>query len=85
MNALRTVNKQLETKSDDIKQKCEELLFLQEKCAQLERKCEEQTKLLQLTEIERMKNSYPEGYEQELAKKYRGDDLRIVEILKLRS
>ncbi len=85
MNALRNINKQLETKSDDIKQKCEDLLFLQDKCAQLETKCDEQAKMLQMAEIERMKASYPEGYEQEIAKKYgaRQKHRRNLEVAKL--
>jgi len=70
MAALRNVNKQLENKSEDIRQKVEELAFLQDKCTQLESKCQEQAKLLQLSEIERIKIASPEGYEQEITKKY---------------
>ena len=69
MNALRNVNKQMETKSDDIKQKCEELAYLQEHCMELEAKCQEQAKLIQLSEIERLKIASPQGFEQELTKK----------------
>eukprot|EP01022_Parablepharisma_sp_SALTPOND_P018367 TRINITY_DN2996_c0_g1_i1.p3 TRINITY_DN2996_c0_g1~~TRINITY_DN2996_c0_g1_i1.p3 ORF type:complete len:460 (+),score=95.96 TRINITY_DN2996_c0_g1_i1:1555-2934(+) len=70
MNALRTVNKQLEAKSEDIKQKCTELAYLQEHCAELETKCQEQAKLIQLSEIERIKITSSQGFEQELSKKY---------------
>ena len=70
MNALRNVNRQLEARSEDIRLKCESLLYLQERCAQLEAKCEEQAKLLQMAELDRIKASHPEGYTEELANKY---------------
>ena len=52
MNALRNVKKQLEGKSDDIKKKCDELLFLQERCEQLERRCKEQARLLDISKFD---------------------------------
>ncbi len=69
MNALRNVNRQLEARSEDIRVKCESLLYLQDRCAQLEAKCEEQAKLLQMTELDRIKSSHPENYDEELTKK----------------
>jgi hypothetical protein len=70
MNALRNINKQLEAKSDDIKQKVEQLSFLQEKCTELETKCEEQSKQLQMAELERVQSNNPEAITEELTKKY---------------
>lgn len=51
MNALRGINKQLEQRSEDIKQKCSELNYLQGYCAELETKCKQQEKLIQLAQL----------------------------------
>jgi len=55
MNALRNVNRQLELKTEGIKQKCTELASLQDYYIELESKCKEQSKRIQHLEIEQLR------------------------------
>jgi len=68
MNALRGINKQLEQRSEDIKQKCSELSYLKRYCAELETKCKQQEKLLQLAQI--TQTNAPNNKDEELIQKY---------------
>lgn len=70
MTALRTINKQLEIKSDDIKQKCKELSYLQDYCTELESKCKIQAKQLQSDNIEKIQIECPKNPKEELVMKY---------------
>ena len=55
MNALRNINKQLEVKSEDIKQKCSELTCLKDYCLELETKYKNQAKRIELLEVAQKK------------------------------